>query len=107
MLRNVYQPPSYWEAYNRPYKQYRYITDPKPYHIVRELEMDKINREKQLEKFKKRVSEVPIRDYTDQKHYKVNGTHHDDNPSKKKDDGRGDDISSTPLKEANSSRYEH
>ena len=60
----MYQPPSYWEAYNRPYKQYRYITDPRPYHTVRELEMDRINRDKQLEGFKKRISKVPLTDYT-------------------------------------------
>ena len=65
MKRNVYQPPSYWEAYNRPTRQqYRYITDPRPYHTVRELEMDRINRDKQLEGFKKRISKVPLTDYT-------------------------------------------
>ena len=60
----MYQPPSYWEAYNRPGKQYRYITDPKPYHTVRELEMDRIDRDKQLEKFKGRISTIPVKDYT-------------------------------------------
>ena len=67
----MYQPPSYWEAYNRPNigtstigKQYRYITDPRPYHTVRELEMDRINRDKQLERFKNRIRKVPLTDYT-------------------------------------------
>ena len=65
IYRNVYQPPTYWEAYNhRPYKQYRYLTDPKPYHTVRELEMDRINRDKQLEGFRKRIRDVPTTDYT-------------------------------------------
>ena len=64
IYRNVYQPPSYWEAYNRPYKQYRYITDPRPYHTVRELEMDRINRDKQLEGFKKKIRDIPKTDYS-------------------------------------------
>ena len=52
-FRNVYQPTSYWEAY-RPYqsKTYRgWIMEPKPYHSVRELEMDRISKDKHLEQF--------------------------------------------------------
>ena len=42
---------SYWDAYSKPYRQYRYITDPKPYHTVRELEMDRMNKDRYLQKF--------------------------------------------------------
>ena len=59
MDRNVYQPTSYWEAY-RPYqpKTYRgWITEPKPYHSVRELEMDRISKDRHLKEFFKKREE--------------------------------------------------
>ena len=56
----MYQPTGYWEAY-RYYapKSYRgYITEPKPYHSVRELEMDRISKDRHLQQFFGRKSKA-------------------------------------------------
>lgn len=49
-LRSLYQPPNIMEAY-RTHRASRFLTDHKPYHTVRELELDRISKDKFLQKF--------------------------------------------------------